>query len=103
LKVLKQYQGRPRRQARQSPQIARQLRITQEREGIVDAALAVVKVGVADAACLDVHDRLARTGVRDDDGLDRHRHALRPGDDTSHLLRHARTPSMSQALADHFT
>ena len=76
LKVAKQYQGRPRRHARQVPHTARQLRITkspgatlgdvgpdrlddarrlvaeQEREVVVDRALAVVQVGVAHAARL---------------------------------------------------
>ena len=89
--VLKQYQGLPRRQARHWPQTARQLRITkspgatsvtsgadrlddagglvaeQEREVVVDPALAVVQVGVADPAGLDGDDGLARPGVRDDD------------------------------------
>ena len=74
--VAKQYHGSPRLQARQLPHTARQLRITkspgatsvtpvahrlddagglvaeQEREVVVDAALAVVQVGVADAAGL---------------------------------------------------
>ena len=77
--VLKQYCGSPRLQARHSPQTARQLRITkspgatavtsgadglddagglvaeQEREVVVDAALAVVQVGVADPAGLHLH------------------------------------------------
>ncbi len=85
--VAKQYQGRPRRHARHWPQTARQLRMTkspgatsvtpsptarhdagslvaeQEREVVVDAALAVVQVGVADAARLDVDERLAGAGV----------------------------------------
>ena len=97
--VAKQYCGSPRLQARQSPQTARQLRITkspgatlgdvvadrlddagglvaeQEREVVVDAALAVVQVGVADPARLDLHHGLARTRVRDvdRDDLDRAR------------------------------
>ena len=86
--VLKQYQGLPLAQARHCPQTARQLRITkspgatfgdaladrlddagrlvaeQEREVVVDAALAVVQVGVADPAGLDVDDRLARARDR---------------------------------------
>ena len=108
--VAKQYHGSPRVQARQAPQTARQLSTTkspgatsvtpvadrlhdagglvaeQEREVVVDAALAVVQVGVADPAGLDVDDRLARTGVGDVDGLDRDRLALRPRDHTTHLL-----------------
>ena len=39
----------------------------QEREVVVDAALAVVQVGVAHPAGLDLHDRLAGPGVGDDD------------------------------------
>ena len=74
--VAKQYHGRPRRHARHSPHTARQLRTTkspgatlgdagadrlddarglvaeQEREVVVDPALAVVQVGVAHAARL---------------------------------------------------
>ena len=92
--VLKQYQGRPRRHARHSPHTARQLRTTkspgatpvtsgptastmpgglvteQEREVVVDPALAVVQVGVADTARLHADERLAGTGVGDDDRLD---------------------------------
>ena len=49
----------------------------QEREVVVDAALAVVQVGVAHAARLDLDDGLARPGIGDDDRLDRHRLALR--------------------------
>ena len=95
--VVKQYQGRPRRQERHSPHTARQLRTTkspgatpvtsgadrlddpgglvaeQEREVVVDAALAVVQVGVAHAARLHLHERLAGPGIGDDDRLDRDR------------------------------
>ena len=39
----------------------------QERVVVVDAALAVGQVGVADAAGLDVDDHLARAGIGDDD------------------------------------
>ena len=86
--VEKQYQGRPRRHERHSPHTARQLRITkspgrhvgdvgadglddarrlvaeQEREVVVDAALPVVQVGVAHAARLHLHERLARARDR---------------------------------------
>ena len=86
--------GRPLRHARHSPHTARQLRTTkspgatsvtsvadglddagglvaeQEREVVVDAALAVVQVGVAHAARLHLHERLARARVGDDDRLD---------------------------------
>ena len=92
--MAKQYHGLPRRQARQSPQTARQFSTTkspgatsvtsgpdrlhdsgglvteQEREVVVDAALAVVQVGVADAAGRHLHHRLAGTRVRDVDGHD---------------------------------
>ena len=40
----------------------------EEREVVADSALAVVVVGVTDAARLDVDDGLARAGVGDDDG-----------------------------------
>ena len=95
--VSKQYCGSPRLHARHSPHTARQLRITkspgatpvtsgpdglddarglvaeQEREVVVDPALAVVQVGVADPARLDLHHGLARTRVGhvDRDQLDR--------------------------------
>jgi hypothetical protein len=76
---------------RHSPQTARQLRMTkspgttvgdvgadrlddpgglvaeQEREVVVDAALAVVQVGVAHPAGLHLHHHLAGTGIGDDD------------------------------------
>ena len=113
--VAKQYQGRPLRQARHWPQTARQLRITkspgatsvtpvadrlddtgrlvpeQEREVVVDAALAVVQVGVAHTAGLHLHQRLAGPGVGDEHRLQRHRRTLRAGDDTLHLVRHGRS------------
>ena len=108
--VAKQYHGSPRLQARQSPQTARQLRITkspgatlgdavadglddagrlvaeQEREVVVDPALAVVQVGVADPAGLDLDQRLARAGVGDVDRLDGDRVALLQRDDGSNLV-----------------
>ena len=92
--VAKQYQGRPRRQARHSPHTARQLRTTkspgatwsrpgptasttpgglvaeQEGEVVVDAALPVVQVGVAHAAGLDGDHGLARPGVGHQDRLE---------------------------------
>ena len=43
----------------------------QEREVVVDPALAVVQVGVADAARLHGHHRLAGPRVGDDDALQR--------------------------------
>ena len=110
--VEKQYQGRPRRHDRHSPHTARQFRITkspgatsatsgptasttpgrlvaeQEREVVVDAALAVVEVGVAHAARLHLHERLTGAGIGDDDRLD--------GDGL--LLRRATTPRTSCAM-----
>ena len=112
--VAKQYHGSPRLQARQSPQTARQLRTTkspgatavtsgtdrlddagrlvaeQEREVVVDPALAVVQVGVADPAGLDLHHRLARPRVRHVDRLDSSPAApLRAGDHRLDLLHAA--------------
>ena len=110
--VLKQYQGRPRLQARQLPHTARQFRTTkspgatsvtpsptgfddagrlvaeQEREVVVDAALAVVQVGVAHAAGLHLHQRLARTRVGDEHRLDANRFTLGVADDPTNFARH---------------
>ena len=98
--VAKQYQGLPLRQARHSPadrapvedhevagrhvgdpltdglDDAGRLVAEQEREVVVDAALAVVQVGVADAAGLHLDQRLTRAGVGDQHGLQRHRPPL---------------------------
>ncbi len=41
----------------------------QEREVVVDGALLVVQVGVADTAGEDVHEGLAGSGIRDQDGF----------------------------------
>ena len=108
--VAKQYQGRPRRHERHSPHTARQFKTTkspgarsvtsgptdsttpgglvaeEEGEVVVDAALAVVQVGVADAARLDRDDRLARSGVGHDDRLEGDRRALLLGHHTAHFL-----------------
>ena len=108
--VAKQYHGSPRLQARQLPHTARQLRITkspgrhrghavadglddarrlvpeQEREVVVDAALAVVQVGVADPAGLDLDQRLTGAGIGDVDRLDADRLALGAGDDSLDLV-----------------
>ena len=107
--VSKQYQGRPRRHDRHSPHTARQLRTTkspgatevtsgpdrldhagrlvpeQEGEVVVDPALPVVQVGVADAAGLHPDDRLARPRIGDHDGHQRDGLAFGHGHDTPDL------------------
>src|SRR4051812_19570190 len=60
----------------------------EEREVVVDAALAVMQVGVTHAACLHPHPRLARTGVRYVDVHELNRGALRSSDDALHALCH---------------
>lgn len=67
---------------------ARGLVAEEEGELVVDAALLVVQVGVADAARLDLHDGLAGAGVRDHDRLDPDRLVLARCDDRLHLLCH---------------
>ena len=67
---------------------ARGLVAEQEREVVVDAALAVVQVGVADPAGLDVDDRLPGPGIGDENRLDRDRRTLAAGDDALHLVWH---------------
>jgi hypothetical protein len=59
----------------------------EEGEVVVDAALAVVQVGVAHPARLDLDDRLARTGVGDDDVDELDLGALGAGDDSLDGLR----------------
>ena len=110
--VLKQYQGRPRRQARHSPQTARQFRMTkspgadgghpvadrfhhpgglmtqQVREVVADPALAVVQVGVAHPAGLHVDQRLPGPGIGHDDGGHLDRGTFSWGDDAPHLCCH---------------
>jgi hypothetical protein len=61
----------------------------QEGELVVDPALAVVQVGVADAARLDLDDGLAGSGVGHDDGLDPDRLALAGRDHSAYALSHA--------------
>ena len=61
----------------------------QERELVVDGALAVVQVGVADPARLDRDQHLAGTGVGHLDGLDRDRLALALRHHPADLLGHA--------------
>jgi len=65
---------------------AGRLMTEQERVLVVDPALAVVQVGVADAARLHLHQRLARTGIRHQNGLERDGCPLGPGDDSSYLV-----------------
>ena len=60
----------------------------QEGEVVVDPALLVVQVGVADAARLDPYDGLAGAGIGDDDRLDPHRLVPPGGDDPPHVLWH---------------
>src|SRR5690606_27504455 len=60
----------------------------QERELVVDAALAVVQVGVADAAGLDPHHRLPRPGVGHHDVDHLHVGSLAAGDDSPDGARH---------------
>src|SRR5690606_8821047 len=70
---------------------ARGLMPQQERELVVDPALAVVQIGVADAAGLDVDNDLARPWVGDHDLHHLDRLTFCPGDHTSHRLSHAVT------------
>jgi hypothetical protein len=69
-------------------------RLVAEEEGevVVDPAFAVVEVGVADAAGLDLDERLARAGIGHEHRLDADRLALRPG-------HHSRTSCMLGALS----
>src|SRR5205085_12577399 len=58
----------------------------QERELVVDPALAVVQVGVAHAARLHPHVRLTGPRIVDVDRLERDGRSLGPCDDATHLL-----------------
>ncbi len=60
----------------------------QERELVVDPALAIVQVGVAHPAGLHGDERLPGSGVGDDDVDDLDGRALASGDDTLDGLRH---------------
>ncbi len=60
----------------------------EERVVVADAALLVVQVGVADAAGLDVHHRLARAGVRHHDRLDADGFVLAGCDHAAYFLGH---------------
>ena len=74
-------------------------RLVTEQEGklIVDAALAIVQVGMADTARLDLHHRLPRTRIRDRDLLDRDRRTLTRRHHTTHRLTHPPTLAASPA------
>ena len=63
----------------------------QERELVVDPAVAVGQVGVAHPARLDAHDHLVRAGIRDGDVDELDGRTLAAGDDTLNLLWHAKT------------
>ena len=67
---------------------ARRLMAEEEGEVVADTALAVVEVGVADAAGVHFDDRLAWPRIGHDDRLDRYRLLHRSGDDRPYLLRH---------------
>ena len=56
--------------------------------GVVDSALAVGQIGVADAARMDRDDHLARTGVGNDDVDKFDRLAFAPSNHTAHRLTH---------------
>ena len=64
----------------------------QERELVVDTALAIVEVGVAHTARLHLHDCLTRARVGNHDGLDRHRCALATRYYSTNLLSHEAPP-----------
>jgi hypothetical protein len=63
----------------------------QEGEVIVDAAVAIVQVGVAHTAGLDLDERLAGAGVGNVDGLQRDGLAFGAADDTAYGVGHGRT------------
>ncbi len=60
----------------------------QEREVVVDRALAIVQVGMADTARLHVDQRLTRARIGHLDRLDRDRLALALRDDPTYSMRH---------------
>ena len=64
----------------------------QERVGVVDPAVAVGQVGVADPAGLHGDDDLAGAGVGDGDVDELDRLAFPPGNDTTHRLAHGFRP-----------
>ena len=73
----------------------------EEREVVVDAALAVVQVGVADAARLDADDRLAGTGVGHHDVDELDVGPLGAGDDSLDGLRHGSSSVGGLGSASH--
>ena len=60
----------------------------QEGEVVVDGALPVMQVGMADPASLDPHQRLAGARVRHKDVLQLHGGALCAGNHSGNLVRH---------------
>ena len=63
----------------------------QEREVVVDAAVAVGQIGVAHPARLDPHDHVVRAGIRDGDVDEFDGRAFAAGDDALDLLGHVKT------------
>ncbi len=86
---------------------ARGLVPQQEREVVVDAALPVVQIGVADPAGLDPHQRLTRPGIGHDDRFQTDGGALALRDDSTDLVSHghssAGTGSMETDVAHYGT
>ena len=60
----------------------------QKGEVVVDGALAVMEVGVADPAGLNPDQRLAGTGIGHQDGDQLNRLACGCGNDSIHLMGH---------------
>ena len=73
----------------------------QERELVVDAALAVVQVGVAHPARLDAHHGLAGPGVGHDDVDELDLGSLGSGDDSLDGLRHGCSSLDTTAVSRH--
>ena len=71
----------------------------EERELVVDATLAIVQVGVADAARLNGNDGFTRAGVGDNDGLHRDWLALGLGNDSAYFLTHV-AERIARAVAE---
>ena len=72
----------------------------QEREVVVDPALAVVEVGVAYAAGLHPDERLSGPGVGNRNRLDRDRRLLGRGHHAPHLMGHLPPPLSSSGSGD---